>query len=334
MSFIYIFDQGSKVSFKENQVTIKTPDEMTRTVPLESVEGVVLFGKIEISAGVVNHFLENGIPLTWLSNKGKFFGRLESTAHVNIGRQRQQFRCGDDPDFVLGICKQLIAGKINNHRVFLRRANRTPDKMSVEHLAKQMGQYVEKTRNAKKIDEIMGYEGIAAKFYFQGLSQLLPETFRFSGRNKRPPRDPFNSLISFGYTLLMYDVYTALNQLGLNPYAGFLHQDRQKHPTLASDLMEEWRCVLVDAVVVNMINKRMIQPEDFDTTEDGGVYANRETSRLFIGQYAKKLQTAAKYFPELAYPISFRRGIEHQIRKLIEAMEAKNPLLYVPMELR
>ncbi|MDK2937209.1 MAG: CRISP-associated protein Cas1 [Eubacteriaceae bacterium] len=334
MSFIYIFDQGTKVSFKDNQICIRTPDEMTRSLPVESVEGVVLFGRIEISSTVVTQFLEKGIPMTWLSNKGKFFGRLESTSDVNIERQRVQFRCGDDPEFVIGLCRQLVSGKIKNHKVFLRRINRIHDNKEVEVLAGQLTQYENKALKATKIDELMGYEGIAAKIYFQGVSQSMPKAFKFNKRSKRPPRDPFNSLLSFGYTLLMYDVYTVLAELGLNPYAGFLHQDRQNHPTLASDLMEEWRCILVDAVVVAMVSKKMIKPDDFETTENGGVYADKNTSRNFIGQYAKKIQTSTRYIKELSYPVSFRRALEHQIRQLIKAMEENDPSIYKPIELR
>lgn len=334
MSFVYIFEQGTKINFKENQIHVKTPDDMTRSLPVETLEGIILFGKIEVSTGVVTQLLELGIPMTWLSNKGKFFGRLESTSHVNIGRQRLQFKCGENAEFVLGLSKQLIVGKITNQKVFLRRSNRNHENREVELLANQMGQYTEKVQKAQAIEVLMGFEGIAAKIYFQGLSKLMTRGFEFSGRSKRPPRDPFNSLLSFGYTLLLYDVYTVINQLGLNPYAGFLHQDRQKHPTLASDLMEEWRSVLVDSVVVSMINKRMINVEDFEMAENGAVYADIECSKLFVSQYAKKVQTSTRYIQELTCPITFRRGIEHQLRKLITAMEQGDPLIYQPMLLR
>lgn len=335
MSFVYIYEQKTKIGFEENQFILLTPDEMQRSIPVECLEGVVLFGQIEVTSRVINRLMEYKIPLTWLSSKGKFFGRLESTESTNIQRQRIQFRCGENKAFRLEIGKQFIKGKIQNQKVYLRRCNRTSQNREVEIFAKQINAYIPKIENAKTMEELMDYEGTVARYYFQSLAKLMPEAFSFKGRSKRPPRDPFNSLLSFGYTLLLYDIHTIITNFGLNVYAGFLHKDRKGHPSLASDLMEEWRSVLIDPLVVSLIHKGMIQEDQFDYDDkQGGVYTDKKAARTLIQQYTKKTKTLSRYINEIERPISFKKGMEHQIQRLIQAMEEEDPSIYQPIVLR
>lgn len=133
--------------------------------------------------------------------------------------------------------------------------------------------------------------------------------------------------------MLLQDIYTVLINLGLNPHAGFLHADRLNSPALASDMMEEWRSILVDAMVMGLLNKKMISRDDFEEGERGGIYTNKESAKVFCGQYQKKLLKMNQYLTEVEYPLTFRQGLEHQARNLIQAMEANNPAIYEPVRI-
>ena len=181
----------------------------------------------------------------------------------------------------------------------------------------------------------MGVEGAAARNYYQGLSNLVEPEFSFHGRNRQPPRDPFNSLLSFAYTLLMYDVYTAVVNRGLNPYASFLHSIRKGHPALCSDLMEEWRAVLADSLALYVASKGIIKPGSFDApNHEGGVYLNSKASKSYIAEYEKKVRGRSHYLTYVDYSVSFRRAIEMQCQCLAKAVEEGQPDLYHPVVIR
>ena len=191
---------------------------------------------------------------------------------------------------------------------------------------------IEKVSNK---EELLGHEGLSARHYFKGLGEVVDTDFSFSGRNRQPPRDRFNSMLSFAYTLLMYDVYTAVVNKGLNPYAGFLHSIRRGHPALCSDLMEEWRAVLADSLVLSLANKAVIQRTDFSKPdEDGGVYLNADASKIFIAEYEKKIRQKSQYLNYVDYSVSFRRGIEMQCQRLARAVEEEDPEIYQPVVIR
>ena len=181
----------------------------------------------------------------------------------------------------------------------------------------------------------MGHEGLAAKHYFKGLAELVAPDFTFSGRNRQPPRDPFNSLLSFAYTLLMYDIYTAVVNKGMNPYASFLHSIRRGHPALCSDLMEEWRAVLADSLALHVVNSAIIQRSNFTKPDmDGGIYLDADASKTFIAEYEKKIRRQSKYLSYVDYPVSFRRAIEMQCQRLARAVEEGDPEIYQPVVIR
>jgi CRISPR-associated protein Cas1 len=193
----------------------------------------------------------------------------------------------------------------------------------------------EKIETASSIEQIMGYEGTASRKYFEGLSFLIKREFHFNGRTRMPPKDPFNSLLSFGYTLLLYEAYTAVLNKGLHPYAGIMHKDRQGHPALASDLIEEWRPVIVDSLSFSLLEKRTFKKEDFiENEEKGGVYLNKNQTKRFIKEFERKLRTEARYIESIEGRMSFRRALQHQAGMLVKAIEKRDPSLYNPVKVR
>ena len=192
-----------------------------------------------------------------------------------------------------------------------------------------------KVLECQKISEMIGFEGQAAKYYFKGLSECIDKQFYFQGRSKRPPRDEFNSMISLGYSILMNEVYCKIEMKGLNPFFGFIHRDAEKHPTLASDLMEEWRAILVDATVMSMINGHEIAKDGFICNEDRpGCYMTKNGLKVYLNKLERKFQTEVRYLKYIDYPVSFRRGIFLQMESLAKAIEEGDAELYEPIIIR
>ena len=265
MSNLYIYEQGIVLRYKENRLLITYTKDDSKSIPIENIDNVVIFGGIQLSTSCIHNLLAKGIHVTFLSKNGSYFGRLESTSNINIDRQREQFRKSDDKEFCLEIAKK----------------------------------------------------------------------YNFKTRTKRPPKDPFNAVISFGYTLLHYEIFRILVTKGLNPYAAFLHSDRHKHPALCSDLMEEWRSILVDSLAIALLNNNKIAYEDFDFDEEsGGVFLNKKACAKFVEQFEKRLRQEVSYIKEVPYKMSFRRIIEYQVMLLIKALEENEPNIYSPVLIR
>lgn len=336
MSFIYIYEKAAKIGIKENCLVIENEKQkLKKTVPIEGVESVIIFGEASLSSSCVRQMMERNINLTWLSTKGKFYGRLESTRNVNIERQRRQFICGEDEKFCLDLSKKIIFAKVKNQLTILRRYNRSREEELVYNNIDAINKLFYAMDNVKTKEELMGYEGMAARYYYQALGEIVDKEYKFSKRNRQPPKDPFNSLMSFAYTLLMYDLYTAVVNRGLNPYASFLHSIRSGHPALCSDLMEEWRAVLCDSLALYVTSKGIIGTKDFDKPNyEGGVYLNKEASKAYLAEYEKKVRTKAQYITYVDYAVSFRRAIEMQCMRLAKAVEEGDPELYIPVIIR
>jgi len=331
---LYLSEPGSVLRKKGGRYVIELNDNKIGEIPAEKLEAVVLFSGAHITSPCMVSLFEMGIPVTWLSSRGKFFGRTELTTHVNIERQREQFRRGEDKEFCLALARKFIKAKIRNSLVLLRRYNRNLDLSTVRNIIDEIQKNINSVDAAPNISVLNGLEGYTSRLYFQALSEMVRDEFKFKGRNRQPPTDPFNSLLSFGYTLLMYEIYTAIINRGLHPYMGFLHRIKRGHPALASDLMEEWRAALVDALVLSHIQRGSVSWEDFDVdTNEGGVYLRKTASRTFIKKFEERLRTKSKYISDIE-PVSFRDAIDHQVMLLVKAIEAADPELYKPVLLR
>lgn len=334
MSFVYVVEDGSKIGIDGGVITIIHKDNEIVKIPKETVEGISIFGNAQMSTQCTKFCLEKGIRVSFFSKVGTYFGCLMSTGHINIKRLKRQIFLSENREFCLELSKKIVEAKINNQLVVVRRYLRTAMVKEDEGLF-QIGNARKKVQEAESIEQIMGYEGIASKYYFKIISSLVEEAFQFSGRNRRPPKDPFNSMLSLGYTLVMYELYGEIENRGLNPFAGFLHQDRERHPTLASDLMEEWRPVLVDAVVLSLVQGHEIQPEQFYYDEESGAcFLTREGMKIFLRKLENKLHSEVKYLGYLVERTSFRRAIWHQVGLLIRAIENEDVNEYIPLRIR
>ena len=334
MSCLYITENGSKVAVKGGHFIVECQDGSERLVPKETLESIVIFGNVYLTVPCIKECLERGIAVSMFSTKGKYFGRIESTNHVNAKRLKQQVYLSDQEEMRVQFSKKIILNKIHNQRVLLTRYQRSTGK-NIQEYIQAIKIHENKISLCTNIEQIMGYVGNAARQYFAALSKMIKEDFKFSGRNKRPPRDAFNSMISLGYTILMYEIMGEIENRGITPYIGFMHKDIERHPTLASDLLEEWRAVIVDATVMSMIQGNEISINEFSKDEEtGAVIISKNGVNLFIKKLEKKLQSNMNYLEYLEHPVSFRRAIWWQVSKIVKCIDNGNFDDYMPIRIR
>lgn len=334
MSYLYVCEQGATVGFLERRFQVQYKNGMLASVPAETLDTIELFGKIQMSTQCMEECLKRGINVIFYSTHGNYHGRLISTNHVNVERQRKQAEIGKNQEFKVNFSKKIIDAKIRNQTVILRRYSRTTG-IDVARDVSDMQYMCQKVQAADSIEQIMGYEGNAAKIYFKALGNLINPEFAFTGRSRRPPLDPFNSMISLGYSVIMNEIYGKIEGKGLNPYFGIMHQDKEKHPTLASDLMEEWRAVLIDSTVMSMLNGHELEKKDFYCDiEQPGIFLEKEGFKTYMQKLETKFRTQNRYLSYVDYSVSFRRALDLQVSQLVKAMEQEDAEEYIPVLIR
>ncbi|MGN0210240.1 MAG: type I-C CRISPR-associated endonuclease Cas1c [Muribaculaceae bacterium] len=256
----YISKDGQNVVISLNQ------HEIFR-IPALNLEAIVTFGYMGASPGVMKLCCDNGIALTFLSPSGHFIGRLQGPVKGNVLLRTRQYQIANAPNQALSIAKICIAAKIQNYRNILRRFIRDYGPNDpVMAAADALDNFKRQALHTTDAQSLIGIEGIASNAYFTVLPHLILQQkadFPFSGRNRRPPKDAVNALLSFAYTLITHDMTAALESVGLDPYVGFLHTLRPGRTSLALDLIEELRAYLGDRFILSLINKRQITPNHF-----------------------------------------------------------------------
>jgi len=333
MTHLYVTNNGSIVGIKGGRFQIEQKGDLIRTIPKESVESISIFGNSTITTPCMQYLLESRIPVCFFSGTGRYYGRLESTSMNKMEVIKKQITSFDDKHYALSLTKKSLAAKVNNQNVVLKRYIKTvtPELNRSVALIKV---YMKKIEGAETVNEIMGYEGIAARTYFDALSCIIEPEFAFHGRTRRPPRDKFNSLLSLGYTLLMYEVYAKICTEKLTPYYSFLHTVRENHPVLASDMMEEWRAVIVDSLVLSMIQGHEIRSEDFESGDGEGIYLTNTGLKKFIAKFEKKLNTEIRYLQYENKSYSMRDAIGVQCRKIRESVLSADSDVYLPVKIK
>jgi CRISPR-associated protein Cas1 len=273
------------------------------SIPIHHLESICLFGPSTVSPPAMDLCWEHGVAVNFLSENGHFQARMTGVADTSVTLRRTQFRAADDPARCAAVARQIIAGKIQNSRNSLLRGSRENDDAAeqgelqkvIDALARQIQNLADPEGSAAdpQLDALRGAEGLAAQLYFSVFSLVLKqqrEAFLFTTRSRRPARDRINCLLSFIYALLRHDCVAALTSVGLDPFVGFLHADRPNRPSLALDLMEEFRPWLADRLAITLINRQQIACEHF-TEQEGGVVEFTDTGRkLVIKAYQERKQ--------------------------------------------
>ena len=280
----------------ENVVVQKKGDEIHR-VPMHNLDGIVAFGYTGASPALMGGCAERGIALTFLTMHGRFLARVCGEEQGNVLLRKEQYRVSDSEEKSAAVAREMVTGKLFNSRWVIERAARDYalrlDAEKLRGVSEAIARSLKRLSSAKTLEEIRGIEGEAATQYFSVLDQLIlqqKEQFFFRTRNRRPPVDNVNALVSFVYTLLAHDTASALETAGLDPYVGFLHRDRPGRLSLALDLMEEFRSVLADRFVLTLINTRQVNGGGFVQKEDGAVLMDDDTRKAVLAAWQKKKQ--------------------------------------------
>lgn len=277
-------------------VVVRVEQEIRLRVPIHTLSGIVCFGPVTVSPFLLGLCAERGVEVSFLTETGRFLAGVRGPVSGNVLLRRAQYRAADDDRKRLEMARYFVAGKIANARTVLLRGARETDGDTAQELeaaARALANALEETGRVNSLDALRGVEGEAARRYFNVFPCLLRVSdpdFRMDGRSRRPPLDPVNALLSFLYTLLVHDVRGALESVGLDPAVGYLHEDRPGRPGLALDLMEEFRPFLADRVALTLINRRQIQPGDFQKLENGAVLLKEESRRTVLQAWQQRKQ--------------------------------------------
>lgn len=330
MTSIYITEHGAFLHKKGGKLVIDKDDAALMEVPLELVEDITIVNTAQISASLITECFAKNIPVSWISTSGNLIGSLSSHESMDILKHKQQFDLLAQERFYFKVAQEVVSVKTHNQLTLLRRYNRSVNSPK----AAEMIDYIVKMRKNIKYssdaNELMGYEGLIGRSYFAALGSLVAEPFAFERRTRQPPRNPFNSMLSLGYSMLFNEVLSAITAAGLHPYVGFLHQLKKGHPALASDLMEEWRAVIIDSLVMALVNRGSVKANMF-TTNKSGCFFTPEGRKVFLAAYNKKLRTENKYTDGGR---TYRESIRHQCREYARAVMNKEAELYEPVKLR
>lgn len=297
LNTLYVTNPNSYLARDGENVIVRADDEVRFRVPIHNLEGIVSFGYCGASPSLMGFCAERGVSLTFLTEHGRFLATVNGPTSGNILLRKKQYRVAEDSPESIAISRNLILGKVANSRTVLQRAVRDHESITgyedIQNAIHYLARQLDRVRTCENLDVLRGMEGDAAKSYFGVFDHLILQnksSFFFKERNRRPPLDNMNALLSFLYTLLTHEVRSGLETVGLDPASGFLHQPRPGRPSLALDLMEELRPYLVDRLVLAMVNLKQINECGFKQKESGAVIMDVETRKTVIGIWQKRKQ--------------------------------------------
>jgi len=328
MEAVYVMEPGSYLRREGGTLKVMKGSTVSEQIPAEGLKRLMLIGYVSLSGAVLDFLIQNRVETVFMTPTGRFKARLALDEHGHVARRKAQYLGLSRPDFALKTAKIIVTGKAKNMTRFLMLRSRQYNDETLKLTAARVKALSLHIDDVRDLDGLRGSEGTAARIYFESYPCLLRnDKFQFSGRNKRPPLDPVNALLSFVYTLLTNEVLSAINACGLDPYLGALHEISYGRPSLACDLVEEYRCFLGDRLVLGLINKKAIDPDDFiyrkrppktfvdeeDMKSKRPVEMKPAISRAFISAYEEMMKRQITY-PPLKKKVTYRWLIRKQVQ--------------------
>ncbi len=313
---LYVIHQGAVVGKDGDRLVLRTKSEKLDDMRINDLSHLCVFGNVQISTQAMRELLYRDIPITYFSRNGWFYGIAHAHGSKNAILRIKQAALFFDREKRLDLSGRFINGKIRNCRTLVRRNAGK----SASGVSEELNRLASKALRCSGLQELLGVEGLAAHLYFQAFAAMLkgkkdkPLRFDFQARQKRPAPDPVNSMLSYGYSLLLKDCIITLLSVGFDPYVGFYHQPKYGKPALALDIMEEFRPIIVDSVVLTLINNGEVDESGF-ISRLGKVFMNERTKAVLIEGYERRMETTIKH-PLFGYTVSYRRILEIQARLL------------------
>ncbi len=335
MKTVYVTEPGAVVRRNGPVLEVWFGGFKKTELLVHDLDQLVLMGNIMLTPAVMDYLMQERVDTVFLSLHGRYRGRLMHEHSKNVNLRLAQYDKVRDRAVALALARDIVRGKITNSRVFLSKAaRRQQGGEPLQEMALRLSAVEERLGEAETLDQVRGFEGRASALYFEVFDRLIknPE-FEFHGRNRRPPLDPVNVLLSLGYTLLANAVETAVQVVGLDPYVGTLHEVAYGRPSLVCDLMEEYRAVIVDPMVVACINQRVFSPDDFEPGENGEpIRFKRDAMKYFVELFEKRLRGEITY-PPRGQRLTYRQVILEQVRHFARVILGLEPS-YVPFTVR
>ena len=331
MTTLYVTRQGASIRRVSQRIQVCRGQETLETVRLRDLERLVLVGNIDLTAGALTALLEAGVETVLLSYAGKFRGRLCPAEGRNIFLRRVQFQRYEDDAFRLQTAQTLLDAKARNGRAVLQRYAWNHPEVQLGDAVARMQKSQQRLRTQTSLESLLGVEGDCARAYFQALGSMMRAGFTFTTRSRRPPGDPVNALLSFGYTLLTTELTGAVAGQGMDPYVGVLHELDYGRPSLALDILEEFRQPIVDRLVLSLINRGAMQREHFEDRGAGGVFLNDAGRPRFLEAYHRALETEFDE-RESGQRVTYRALLQRQAGRMRAAIEGTQS--YAPYLMR
>jgi CRISPR-associated protein Cas1 len=345
---LYITTQGAKLRYSQRRLIVEQDERLIAAVPVVHVDQVLIFGNISVTTPALSYLLESETDTVFLTLQGRYKGRLVGPSGGNGQLRLRQYARVLEPAYALETARAIVRAKLANTRTLLMRYARRiaePELAGVGAraleraralggAADQLDALLASLARAQSVNAISGHEGRGAAIYFGVFRHLIEgREWRFEGRNRRPPRDPVNALLSFGYTILTHNMEAAVRTVGLDPYLGFLHQVAYNRPSLALDLVEEFRPIVVDSVVLRCLNANLIRPQHFDEhgQPDYPVVMRDEGRAILIRELEARLALEFRH-PETGERVTYRRCLELQVRQLARCLQGGE--IYRPFTVR
>jgi CRISPR-associated protein Cas1 len=319
MATLFITEQNSIIRKTSNRLIVEKDDTVLLEIPCLKIETVLIYGNVQVTSQALAEMLDQGIELALLSRSGRLRGQLTPPKAKNIPLRMRQYKVSDSESFCFAFARSVVTAKIASSAAVLWRFQKNhPDILSDSEIA-DVERAAEGLEAVSTLDSLRGLEGTAAARYFRCLGRMAPSEIGFETRNRRPPRDPLNALLSFGYVLAGNEIQALLDAMGFDPYLGFFHQIDYGRPSLALDLLEEFRAPLVDRFSLRLLNLGILTRASFTATPEGGMVLEREALKRYFAAYEKELtQPIALDGEAVSFRDLFRRQAERLARALIQ----------------
>lgn len=341
LNTLYVTTEGAWLHKDGANIVMEVEQKERARLPVHMLESLVCFGRVLVSPPLLGYCAEQGICTSFFTPNGRFLARVEGPVSGNVLLRRQQYRASDHPELCAAIVRNVLLGKLHNQRAVLGRALRdhgdklqTEDEAALTHAHRRLDRIAEKLMPETDLNLLRGYEGEAAQAYFGVFDHLIrvnSPAMRFKGRSRRPPRDAVNALLSFLYTLVTHDCRSALESVGLDPAVGFLHRDRPGRPSLALDLLEEFRPLLADRLALSLINRKQVGERDFQYMDNGAVLLTEASRKTVLTAYQERKREELRHvFIEEKVAIGLFPFIQAQLlaRHLRGDLDAYPPFLW------
>jgi CRISPR-associated protein Cas1 len=341
LNTLYVTTEGAWLRKDGANIVMEVEGAERARLPAHMLESMVCIGRVLVSPPLLGYCVEQGISVCYLTPNGKFLARVEGPVSGNVLLRREQYRRSDDRPRCVAIVRNVLLGKIHNQRAVVSRTVRDHGEglddeaqLALEHVRKRLQRIADRLLLESDLDVLRGLEGEASQAYFGVFDHMIrvdSPALRFKGRSRRPPLDAVNALLSFLYTLLTHDCRSALEAVGLDPAVGFLHRDRPGRPSLALDMLEEFRPLLADRLALSLVNRRQVNEGDFVKLDNGAILLKDDSRKTVLTAYQERKREELRHaFIEEKLPIGLFPAVQAQLlaRHLRGDLDAYPPFLW------